>query len=70
MPFDPALRTRVLLWCDRHCCLCKKPCGVNIEVDHIVPEAAGGTNDLNALQRTHGHRKCGADRRDSVPKCG
>lgn len=50
MAFDQELRTTVLLWCDRHCCLCKKACGVNIEVHHIVPEAAGGSNNIdNAL---------------------
>jgi hypothetical protein len=50
MAFDPALRTTILLWCDRHCCVCKKACGVNIEVDHIVPQAQGGTDDIdNAL---------------------
>lgn len=25
-----------LLWCDRHCCLCEKSCGVNIEFAHIA----------------------------------
>ena len=50
MAFDPKLRTAVLLWCDRHCCLCKKACGVNIEVHHIIPEASDGSNDIdNAL---------------------
>ncbi len=50
MAFDQKLRTTVLLWCDRHCCLCKKACGVNIEVHHIIPEASGGSNDIdNAL---------------------
>ena len=24
-----------LLWCDRHCCLCEKPCGIDIEMAHI-----------------------------------
>jgi hypothetical protein len=47
MPFDLEIRTKVLLWCDRHCSLCKKACGINIEVDHMVPEAAGGSNDLD-----------------------
>ena len=47
MPFDEKLRTRVLLWCDRHCCLCKKACGVNIEVDHIVPESENGPDELD-----------------------
>jgi hypothetical protein len=47
MPFDVATRTRVLLWCDRHCCLCKKQCGINIEVHHIVPEGEGGSDELD-----------------------
>jgi hypothetical protein len=50
MPFDEQVRTRVLLWCDRHCCLCKKACGVNIEVDHIIPRSEGGIDDIgNAI---------------------
>ncbi len=24
-----------LLWCDRHCCLCDKACGIDIEIAHI-----------------------------------
>lgn len=24
-----------LIWCNRHCCLCDKPCGVHIELAHI-----------------------------------
>lgn len=47
MPFDPAIRTRVLLWSDRHCCLCKKSCGVNIEVHHVIPENKKGKSDLD-----------------------
>jgi hypothetical protein len=47
MSFNEKDRTKALLWCDRHCCLCKKACGVNIEVHHIVPEAAGGSNDID-----------------------
>jgi hypothetical protein len=50
MSFDANLRTKVLLWCDRHCCLCKKACGINIEVHHIVPEADGGSDEIeNAI---------------------
>lgn len=45
--FDHKMRTMVLLWCDRHCCLCKKACGVNIEVHHINPKANGGPNSLD-----------------------
>lgn len=47
MPFGQDVRTKVLLWCDRHCCLCKKPCGMNIEVHHIVPENEGGSDDID-----------------------
>ncbi len=50
MSFDPQVRTTALLWCDRHCCLCKKACGVNIEVHHLVPESEGGSNQIeNAI---------------------
>jgi hypothetical protein len=47
MPFDDATKRKVLLWCDRHCCLCKKACGTNIEVHHIVPEAEGGDSTID-----------------------
>lgn len=35
MTFPDAVRMKCLLWCDRHCCICKKPCGLDIEVHHI-----------------------------------
>ena len=35
MGFPLDVRLRVLRWSDRHCCLCKKSCGVNIEAHHI-----------------------------------
>ena len=47
MAFDQKTRTSALLWCDRHCCLCKKPCGTNIEVHHIVPEGLGGSDEID-----------------------
>lgn len=47
MPFKDDIKKRVLLWCDRHCCLCKKPCGINIEVHHIIPESEGGSNKID-----------------------
>lgn len=28
-------KIKCLLWCDRHCCLCRKNCGPDIEVAHI-----------------------------------
>jgi hypothetical protein len=46
MSFPPSLREKLLLWCDRRCCLCKKACDVFIEVHHIIPEGTeGGTDD-------------------------
>jgi len=41
--FDPRMRKdfrknekiQCLIWCDRHCCLCEKPCGLDIEMAHI-----------------------------------
>lgn len=51
MPFPANLREKLLLWCDRHCCLCKKSCDAFIEVHHIIPEGRpGGTNgEQNAI---------------------
>ncbi len=47
MTFDLETRTKVLLWCDRHCCICKKSCGINIEAHHIVPKGQGGRDDID-----------------------
>jgi len=43
-PFKEKDKTKVLLWCERHCCLCGKACGSDIEVAHIDSE---GGNDLD-----------------------
>jgi hypothetical protein len=45
--FPSALRDKLLLWCDRHCCLCKKACDVFIEVHHI--DRDGGDDEDNAI---------------------
>lgn len=45
MPFTPETKTRMFTRCMRHCCLCRKQCGTNIEAAHIIDEAAGGSND-------------------------
>lgn len=37
-------KIKILLWCDRHCCLCGKACGTDIEIAHID---ANGGNDLD-----------------------
>jgi hypothetical protein len=44
VPFSAQLREKLLLWSDRHCCLCKKACGAFISVHHIKSEASGGRN--------------------------
>jgi hypothetical protein len=36
--FDEEDRRKILLWCARHCCLCGKDRGVDIEVAHIPGE--------------------------------
>jgi hypothetical protein len=33
--FKEKIKIKCLLWCDRHCCLCKKNCGTDIELAHI-----------------------------------
>ena len=33
--FSEKDKIKMLLWCDRHCCLCEKSCGGNIEIHHI-----------------------------------
>lgn len=47
MAFSQEIRTKTLLWCDRHCCLCKKACGVNIEIHHIMPQSKGGSDEID-----------------------
>lgn len=34
--FSDKDKTRCLLWCNRHCCLCGRACGTNIEVAHVI----------------------------------
>jgi hypothetical protein len=41
--FSEDIKAKALLWGDRHCCLCGKPCGTDIEVAHIEK----GRNDLD-----------------------
>lgn len=50
MSFPPKIKTKALIACGRCCCLCKKFCGTNIEVHHIIPQAQGGDNSFeNAI---------------------
>ena len=45
MSFPSDLREKLLLWCDRRCCLCRRTCEILIELHHIVPKSEGGTDD-------------------------
>jgi len=37
-PFKDADKIKVLLWCERHCCICDKPCDTNIIIHHLEQE--------------------------------
>lgn len=69
MPFSPETKTAMFVRCMRHCCLCRKQCGTNIEAAHIIDEAAGGSNDEeNGIPTCFDcHQEIGAYR-DSHPK--
>lgn len=41
------IRTKILLWCSRHCCLCGKQCSTNIEIHHI--DKNHNNNDIDNL---------------------
>lgn len=45
--FSDGIKNKVLLWSDRHCCLCKKACGIDIQVHHIVSKEEGGTSKID-----------------------
>src|SRR5271169_1644651 len=47
MPFSQVVKSQMFHLSDRHCCLCRKKCGVNIEAHHIIPEAEGGLSTLD-----------------------
>jgi len=39
-PFNAKDIIKILLWCERHCCLCGKPCDTNIVIHHIEQEGS------------------------------
>lgn len=45
--FSEEIKMKCLLWCNRHCCLCGKPCGTNIEVAHIIPKGEKKSEDID-----------------------
>jgi hypothetical protein len=42
-------RIKVLLWSNRHCCLCEKACGTNIVIHHIKQEGNNLSDIDNAI---------------------
>ena len=44
MPFPKDVRAEALVAAARHCCVCHRYKGLHVEVQHIVPEAQGGSN--------------------------
>jgi hypothetical protein len=66
-PISPKLRLAVMerdSFCCRLCGHSAKAHGVALEVDHIVPVALGGTNELDNLQTLC--ENCNAGKRDSL----
>jgi len=51
--FSEKVKTKCLLWSNRHCCICDKECGLDIEVAHIDPK--GGEVFENAIPVCYTH---------------
>lgn len=50
MPFSPAVKKEALVRSGRFCNICRESAGLNINVHHMIPEAEGGSDDIdNAL---------------------
>lgn len=50
MPFPQDVKEQALVDAARHCCVCHRFKGVKVQVHHIVPEAQGGSNEIeNAI---------------------
>jgi 5-methylcytosine-specific restriction endonuclease McrA len=58
MPFSPTVREEVLIRSRRSCCVCRAFAGRDVDVHHIVPQAEGGSDEIdNAIalcDRCHG----------------
>lgn len=50
MAFSEDVKIKTMVACGRHCCICHKFCGNNMEVHHIKAQADGGDNSFeNAI---------------------
>ena len=47
MAFDPKEAEKLLAHCHRRCCVCHRFCGSKVELDHMLPKADGGPDDIN-----------------------
>jgi hypothetical protein len=47
--FTEEVKQKCLLWSDRHCCLCDKACGTDIEIAHIDPKGENGIGNAIPL---------------------
>ena len=45
--FSEEDKIKCLLWCNRHCCLCGKACGTDIEIAHIIPKGKDKSEDID-----------------------
>lgn len=43
--FKPADKLKMILWCNRHCCICDKSCGLDIEIAHIIDKSDESISD-------------------------
>ncbi|HUU51135.1 MAG TPA: hypothetical protein VMW81_09300 [Nitrospinota bacterium] len=51
--FSEQDKVKCLLWCNRHCCLCGKACGANIEIAHIEKGSADIDNAIPLCFECH-----------------
>src|SRR5580765_7384825 len=47
MTFEPKEAEKLLALCHRRCCVCHRFCGSKIELDHMLPRAQGGPDDID-----------------------
>ncbi len=49
MPIPDEVAAEVLSRCGRHCCICRRFRPMHLQVHHIIPESAGGTDARDNL---------------------
>jgi hypothetical protein len=64
--FSEKVKRLSLLWSDRHCCICGKSCGLDIEVAHI--DQNGGNGQDNAIPVCFKHHADLGRYNDSHPR--